>query len=89
MALCRELPMPHPSVLAETVLVAPGSPGPAGRAPGTSGRVRPGRRAWPSRPGPSGYLRVRLARPERRNALDAGMTRALLDIVRADPAVRC
>ena len=30
---------------------------------------------------------MRLARPERRNALDAGMTRALLDIVRADPAV--
>ena len=30
---------------------------------------------------------MRLDRPERRNALDAGMTRALLDIVRADPAV--
>jgi enoyl-CoA hydratase/carnithine racemase len=30
---------------------------------------------------------VRLARPERRNALDVGMTRALLDIVRANPAI--
>jgi enoyl-CoA hydratase/carnithine racemase len=30
---------------------------------------------------------VRLNRPERRNALDAGMTRALLDAVRGDPAV--
>jgi enoyl-CoA hydratase/carnithine racemase len=70
MALCRESPMPHPSVLAEIVLVAPGPPGPGRLAPDTSG-----------------YLRVRLDRPERRNALDAGMTRALLDIVRADPAV--
>jgi enoyl-CoA hydratase len=70
MALCRELPMPHPSVLAETVLVAPGPPG-----------------SGPPGSGPAGYLRVRLARPERRNALDAAMTRALLDVVRADPAV--
>ena len=37
--------------------------------------------------GPPGWLRVRLARPERRNALDVGMTRALLDVVRADPAI--
>ena len=75
MALCRELPMPHPSVLAETVLVVLGPPGSGRPAPDASGPV------------PSGYLRVRLARPERRNALDAAMTRALLDIVRADPAV--
>ena len=67
--------MPHPSVLAETVLVAPGPPG-----SGPPGSGPPGS-------GPAGYLRVRLARPERRNALDAGMTRALLDVVRADPAV--
>ena len=85
MALCRELPMPHPSVLAETVLVVPGSPGPGRLAPGPSGPglSEPGL----SEPGPAGYLRVRLARPDRRNALDAGMTRALLDVVRADPAV--
>jgi enoyl-CoA hydratase len=75
MVLCRELPMPHPSVLAETVLVAPGPQAPGRLEPGASG------------PGPSGYLRVRLARPRRRNALDAAMTRALLDIVRADPAI--
>ncbi len=30
--------------------------------------------------GPAGYLRVLLARPGRRNALDAGMTQALLDL---------
>jgi enoyl-CoA hydratase len=59
-ALCLELPMPHPSVLAEPGSAGPGSPA---------------------------FLRVRLARPERRNALDVGMTCALLDIVRADPAV--
>jgi enoyl-CoA hydratase/carnithine racemase len=59
-ALCLELPMPHPSVLA--------GPGPAGSAP-------------------PGWLSVRLARPDRRNALDPGMTRALLDVFRADPAV--
>ncbi len=82
MALRRELPMPHPSVLAETVLVAPGPDRLAPHASG-SGASGPGL----SRPAPSGYLRVRLARPERRNALDAGMTRALLDIVRAEPAV--
>ena len=100
MALCRELPMPHPSVLAETVLVAPGPPGSGRSTPGTSGPGMSGpgpSGPGPSEPGPSGpgqsglsqsgYLRVRLARPERRNALDAGMTRALLDIVRADPAV--
>ena len=46
-------------------------------------QVTPG----PPRSGPAEYLRVQLARPERRNALDAGMARALLDIVRADPAV--
>lgn len=60
MALCLELPMPHPSVRAEFS---------------------------PSGQGPSGCVWVRLARPERRNALDVGMTRALLDIFRADPAV--
>ena len=100
MALCRELPMPHPSVLAETVLVAPGLPGSGRSTPGTSGPAASGpslsgpgpSEPGQSGPGPSGlsqsgYLRVRLARPERRNALDAGMTRALLDIVRADPAV--
>src|ERR1700733_3533215 len=76
-ALGRESPMPHPSVLAETVLVAPGPDRLAPQASGTGA----------SGPGPSEYLRVRLARPERRNALDAGMTRALLDVVRADPAV--
>jgi enoyl-CoA hydratase len=105
MVLCRELPMPHPSVLVETVPVGPGLSGPGRLAPdasgpglsgpglsgpGASGSARSGpdpcgRGA--SGPGPSGYLRVRLARPERRNALDAAMTRALLDIVRADPAV--
>jgi enoyl-CoA hydratase len=35
-------------------------------------------------PHPAGYLRVRLARPDRRNALDAGMARALLDAFTAD-----
>lgn len=82
--------MPHPSVLAETVLVGPGPPGSgrSGSGPPESGPSGP----EPCGPGPSGsdpsgYLRVRLARPDRRNALDAGMTRALLDIVRADPAV--
>ena len=69
--------MPHPSVLAETVLVAPGPDRLAPHAPGTGA----------SGPGPSEYLRVRLARPERRNALNAGMTRALLDIVHAKAAV--
>ena len=90
MALCRESPMPHPSVLAEIVLVAPGPPGSGRPAPDTSGPGLSGPGATgPGLPGlgPSGYLRVRLDRPERRNALDAGMTRALLDIVRADPAV--
>jgi enoyl-CoA hydratase len=87
MVLCRELPMPHPSVLTEAVLVAPspagsgrlgpspGPPGPGAAGPGAAG------------PGAAGYLRVRLARPERRNALDADMARALLDIVCADPSV--
>ena len=77
--------MPHPSVLAETVLVGPGPPGsgPSVSGPTVSGPTVSG----PTGSGPSGYLRVRLARPDRRNALDAGMTRALLDIVRADPAV--
>ena len=87
--------MPHPSVLAETVLVGPGSPGSgrSGSGPPESGPSGPGpcgpgpSGPGPSGSGPSGYLRVRLARPDRRNALDAGMTRALLDIVRADPAV--
>jgi enoyl-CoA hydratase len=77
--------MPHPSVLAETVLVAPGPPGPGRLAPDAPGPGPSGLR--PSGLRPSGYLRVRLARPECRNALDAGMTRALLDIVRADPAI--
>lgn len=35
---------------------------------------------------PAGYLRLLLSRPERRNALDAGMVRALLDGLNADPA---
>lgn len=82
--------MPHPSVLAETVLVGPGPPGSgrSGSGPPESGPSGPEPCGpGPSGSGPSGYLRVRLARPDRRNALDAGMTRALLDIVRADPAV--
>lgn len=33
---------------------------------------------------PAGYLRLLLSRPERRNALDAGMVRALLDGLNAD-----
>ena len=33
--------------------------------------------------GPAGYARVLLSRPERRNALDAGMTQALLDAFHA------
>jgi len=45
--------------------------------------VQPG----PAGSAPPGFLSVRLDRPERRNALDVGMTRALLDIFRADPAV--
>ncbi len=45
--------------------------------------VQPG----PAGSAPPGFLSVRLDRPERRNALDAGMTRALLDIFRADPTV--
>jgi enoyl-CoA hydratase/carnithine racemase len=45
--------------------------------------VQPG----PAGSAPPGFLSVRLDRPERRNALDAGMTRALLDTFRADPAV--
>lgn len=89
MALCQELLMPHPSVLAEIVPVGPdptGSGLPRGpSAPAPSGSGPSG--SSMSGSGPSGYLRVRLARPERRNALDVGMTRALLDIIRADPAV--
>ena len=65
--------MPHPCVLVE--------PGPA-RSPGS-----PGSPGFPGSPGSPGFLRVRLARPERRNALDAAMTRTLLEIVRADPVV--
>ena len=34
----------------------------------------------------AGYLRLLLARPDRRNALDPGMVRALMDAFRADPA---
>jgi enoyl-CoA hydratase len=34
----------------------------------------------------AGYLRVLLSRPQRRNALDAGMVRALTDALGADPA---
>jgi enoyl-CoA hydratase/carnithine racemase len=45
--------------------------------------VQPG----PAGSAPPGFLSVRLDRPERRNALDVGMTRALRDIFRADPAV--
>ena len=41
----------------------------------------------PAGSAPPGWLSVRLDRPDRRNALDAAMTRALLDIVRGDPAV--
>jgi enoyl-CoA hydratase len=41
----------------------------------------------PAGSAPPGWLSVRLARPDRRNALDPGMTRALLDIFCADPAV--
>jgi enoyl-CoA hydratase len=41
----------------------------------------------PAGSAPPGWLSVRLARPDRRNALDTGMTRALLDAVRGDPAV--
>ncbi|HUY50070.1 MAG TPA: enoyl-CoA hydratase/isomerase family protein [Streptosporangiaceae bacterium] len=36
-------------------------------------------------PSPAGFLRVRLARPDRRNALDAGMLRALVGAFHADP----
>jgi enoyl-CoA hydratase len=35
---------------------------------------------------PAGYLRIVLARPDRRNALDEGMARALLDALGAEPA---
>ncbi len=35
---------------------------------------------------PAGYLRVLLDRPQRRNALDAGMVRALIVALSADPA---
>ena len=34
----------------------------------------------------AGYLRLLLARPDRRNALDPGMVRAVMDALRADPA---
>ncbi len=37
-------------------------------------------------PGPSSYLRVRLDRPSRRNALDLGMVRALHEAFAAEPA---
>ena len=37
-------------------------------------------------PGPAGYLRVRLDRPDRRNALDLGMVRALHTAFAAEPA---
>ena len=37
-------------------------------------------------PGPAGYLRVRLDRPDRRNALDLGMVRALHAAFTAEPA---
>ena len=37
-------------------------------------------------PGPAGFRRVRLARPERRNALDLGMVRALHAAFAAEPA---
>jgi enoyl-CoA hydratase len=35
--------------------------------------------------GPTGCLRLLLSRPDRRNALDPGMVRAMLDAFRADP----
>jgi enoyl-CoA hydratase/carnithine racemase len=35
-------------------------------------------------PNPAGYLRVLLARPDRRNALDAGMVSALVDAFKSD-----
>ena len=38
-------------------------------------------------PGPASYLRARLDRPDRRNALDLGMVRALHEVFAADPAV--
>lgn len=34
----------------------------------------------------AGYLRLLIARPDRRNALDAGMVRALMDAFRAEPS---
>jgi enoyl-CoA hydratase len=37
-------------------------------------------------PGPAGFRRVRLDRPDRRNALDLGMVRALLAAFAAEPA---
>jgi len=37
-------------------------------------------------PGPASFLRVRLDRPDRRNALDLGMVRALHEAFAADPA---
>ncbi len=37
-------------------------------------------------PGPAGYLRVRLNRPDRRNALNLAMVRALHAVFTADPA---
>ncbi len=37
-------------------------------------------------PGPVGYLRVRLDRPDRRNALNLAMVRALHDVFTAEPA---
>ena len=74
--------MPHPCVLVEPGPARlPGSPG----WPGSPGS--PGSPGWPGFPGSPGFLRVRLARPERRNALDAAMTRTLLEILRADPVV--
>jgi enoyl-CoA hydratase/carnithine racemase len=36
--------------------------------------------------GPAGCRWLRLSRPERRNALDAGLTRAVRDALAADPA---
>lgn len=58
-----------------SVLVEPGPAEPGLVEPDSAG------------PAPPGWLSIRLDRPERRNALDAGMTRALLDIFRADPVI--
>jgi len=37
---------------------------------------------------PAGYRRMRLAHPERRNALDVSLLRAVTDALAADPEIR-